>query len=885
MMNSPFGLREEPFDIEDPLRAPFASADHKEAFNGFFLAIMARKRVMALFGETGMGKTTLLRSLIRHIEADGAVVLATTARPGMNVDDLILSARPDIEPEAVSDTADPEALEALVNEVEERIENAGTGLLVVDEAHLLDLPVLTDLIELASSDTETGRYLQVLIAGDHKLERKLAEPELEAAFRQYGAVHYLPPLDRDAAEAFIRDRLRLAGAPQLDMFLPSAVDVATQLSAGLPGVLGAICGQALRIAAQARRHRVDASHVQEAATALGIETAPDIEIDIPDPALYAEVREPMPASSAPARGAPAARRAAGTEQAPRRPVDPPPAPPPTRGMPSESEPPAAEAEADPWPELSAPRREDAYEDERRPKTRARWVAAGLAVVVLAAGAGLALSLTEPGTLRSFYTAETDAPRPVAGPAPVAENPADAGAAEERMAAAPSEPLPSQLLPSQPLPSRSVPNEPAAPTVPADSIAVLPPANGDSARGTPPGPTAFVPVAPLPSAPPPAAAAAPSPPPAERGPAPETLREVARLVDLAERQIADKLLTTPAGDNAFETYGRIVALIPDSPEAAAILDEIKDTYLSWAATAEERGGYEDARRFYERALSVDPDDAEVAQRLRALDEAEADEAEVDTAVAPPASQPDPGTATRTGPDEPEGTEQAAVDPVASGQVLRLPPDYVEPSDDGSTVDVPPAPEPVATRPNGFTDRDDMLAAVADPDVLEAVIAAGHDLDHELADGKTALMLAAERGRSEAVGMLLEAGAAPNARSRNGGTALMYAAGIGDDESIRILVRHGGAVNAMNVDGKTALMAAAQGRHTDTVRLLLDSGADMDARTVQGRTALDYAEEAGDQASATLLRLRGARSGQVSPTAIQRDGAPRPSGPIDLRAFKG
>ncbi|HEV7371145.1 ankyrin repeat domain-containing protein [Arenibaculum sp.] len=387
-----------------------------------------------------------------------------------------------------------------------------------------------------------------------------------------------------------------------------------------------------------------------------------------------------------------------------------------------------------------------------------------------------------------------------------------------------------------------------------------------------------PLPPAPASPPPAAA---PPPPAQPGPAPETLREVARLVDLAERQIADKLLTTPAGDNAFETYGRIVALVPDSPEAAAILDEIKGTYLSWAATAEERGGYEDARRFYERALSVDPDDAEVTQRLRALDEAQVGESEVDTAVVQPPSQPDPGT----GPDEPEETVQVAVDPAASGQVLRLPPDYVEPSEGGSTADAPSAPGSAATRPNGFTDRDDMLAAVANPEVLEDVIAAGRDLDHELADGKTALMLAAERGRSEAVGMLLEAGAAPNARSRNGGTALMYAAGIGDNESIRILVRHGGAVNAMNVDGKTALMAAAQGRHTDTVRLLLDSGADMDARTVQGRTALDYAEEAGDQASATLLRLRGARSGQVSPTAIQRDGAPRPSGPIDLRAFKG
>jgi type II secretory pathway predicted ATPase ExeA/tetratricopeptide (TPR) repeat protein len=829
-MDSPFGLREEPFDTQNPLRAPFASADHKEAFNGFFLALMARKRIMALFGETGMGKTTLLRSLIRHVETDGAVVLAVTAREGMTVEDLILAAGPDLETETPSQASDPENLEAVVSDIEERLENAGTGLFIVDEAHALDVPVLLDLVELASSDTETGRYLQVLVAGDHRLERKLAEPDLEAAFREHGVVHYLPPLDRDATEAFIRDRLRLAGAAQQELFLPGAADAAARLSSGLPGVLSALCGQALRIAVQSGRHRVDVNHIQQAAATLGIETVPDIEIDIPDAISCTDVREPVPAAAMSDRGAPRrdddarAERAfsgAARPSAARR-------PPVHEARPAPGPAPHDDGRPDSWPDLAAPQREDVLDERGRPKPRSRWVAAGLVATALAAGAGWALSPEGSGALRFLYGTAPDMAAPSAGVE------ANGIAAEDRMAA--------MSPPPDPAPARPVAPADAAPSVSASLSDDDPiPAPGPPA---PPSPQAL----PVP--------APPEPAPVESAPPPDATQEIARLIAVAKRQIAEKLLTTPAGDNAYETYRKIVALTPDSPEAAALLAEIKDTYLSWARTAEERGAGEDARRFYERALSVDPDDADVARRLHAL-------------------------------DEPAETA-AVIDPVAAGQILRLPPDYVDPPGVGAAAPEPAEPAiaaPAVTKPADFTTRDGMLAAIADPTLLASVIASGGDLDHELPDGKTALMLAAERGRSDAVLMLLEAGAAPNARSRNGGTALMYAAGIGDNESIRILVRHGGAVNAMNVDGKTALMAAAQGRHAETVRLLLDSGADMNARTVQGRTALDYAEEAGDHASATLLRLRGARSGEVSPTAVRRSGSPQPGGPIDLRAIRG
>jgi ankyrin repeat protein len=242
------------------------------------------------------------------------------------------------------------------------------------------------------------------------------------------------------------------------------------------------------------------------------------------------------------------------------------------------------------------------------------------------------------------------------------------------------------------------------------------------------------------------------------------------------------------------------------------------------TAEERGQFDNAAGFYRRGLSVDPSDQNFQTHLRNLERkrqaAAAAEPPADTAVAPPQPAPD--------------------------QILRLPPDY----DDRADGTAGPANQSLPP-PNRFSTREEMIQAFQQPGMLQSVIQAGRDIDYELPDGKTALMLASEQGNAPAVRQLLAAGAAPNARSRNGGTALMYASSIGNNAAVRTLLQSGSAVNSMNVEGKTALMAAAGGGHLDTVRVLLENGANIGTTSIHGRTALNYAQEGGHTAVVNLL----------------------------------
>jgi ankyrin repeat protein len=106
-----------------------------------------------------------------------------------------------------------------------------------------------------------------------------------------------------------------------------------------------------------------------------------------------------------------------------------------------------------------------------------------------------------------------------------------------------------------------------------------------------------------------------------------------------------------------------------------------------------------------------------------------------------------------------------------------------------------------------------------------------------DGFTALHLAAFFGHPEAVRLLLDRGADPNAvaTSEQIGPVqpLHSAAAAGGLDSARLLLEHGADVNARQGGGFTALHAAAASGHAELARLLLAGGADADARTDDGR----------------------------------------------------
>ena len=134
---------------------------------------------------------------------------------------------------------------------------------------------------------------------------------------------------------------------------------------------------------------------------------------------------------------------------------------------------------------------------------------------------------------------------------------------------------------------------------------------------------------------------------------------------------------------------------------------------------------------------------------------------------------------------------------------------------------------------------MLAAKnGDLGAVVQELEAANDLEERSFSGKTALLYAAESGRSDVVEFLLKEGAGIN-QVEPEWTPLHLAASSSSAEVVRLFLNSGGEVNAQNYYGETPLMWAAVRGATDVVELLLRRGAGMDLEDTGGSTVHEWA----------------------------------------------
>ena len=124
------------------------------------------------------------------------------------------------------------------------------------------------------------------------------------------------------------------------------------------------------------------------------------------------------------------------------------------------------------------------------------------------------------------------------------------------------------------------------------------------------------------------------------------------------------------------------------------------------------------------------------------------------------------------------------------------------------------------------------------------------------GHTPLHEAAGKNAVATVTLLVERGAAVNAKDNDGDTPLHYAAGKNAVATVTLLVERDAAVNAKDHFGHTPLHEAAGNNAVATVTLLVERGATVNAKDHFGHTPLHFAAFGNAVATATLLVERGA-----------------------------
>ena len=258
-----FGIAEKPFAITPDPRYLYLSARHADALAHLVYGINEAGGFIQLTGEVGTGKTTTIRSLLARAPKNAEIALILN--PRLSAGEFLLALCEELglgtDERAATNTKD---LVDMLNRYLLRAHAQGRRVvLIVDEAQNLDPEVLEYIRLLTNLETETQKLLQIILIGQPELRKLLAREDLRQLAQRITGRYHLDPLSRDETTAYVRHRMRVAGAT-VDIFTRGALREIYNVSRGIPRVINIICDRALLGAYTQDLHQVPAALVRRA---------------------------------------------------------------------------------------------------------------------------------------------------------------------------------------------------------------------------------------------------------------------------------------------------------------------------------------------------------------------------------------------------------------------------------------------------------------------------------------------------------------------------------------------------------------------------------------------------------------------------------------------
>jgi general secretion pathway protein A len=241
--NPYFGFTENPFNISPDPEFLYRSPQHEEALANLIYGVGGRKGFIVLTGEVGTGKTTMLECLRDHLDSkriEFAFIFNSRLTPDQFFEMMAYDFGLDCDRKSKTDVLF--ALNALLLR---QAEKGRTCVLLVDEAHNLDWDVLEEIRLLGNLENRQGKLLQIILAGQPELDRKLDAPNLRQLKQRIVLRCSLNPLEPDEAAAYVDTRLARAGMPDQTVFSPEILEETYKRARGIPRIINLICDNLL----------------------------------------------------------------------------------------------------------------------------------------------------------------------------------------------------------------------------------------------------------------------------------------------------------------------------------------------------------------------------------------------------------------------------------------------------------------------------------------------------------------------------------------------------------------------------------------------------------------------------------------------------------------
>lgn len=236
-------LKKEPFHVTPDPEFLFLSPSHKAALRALVYGVEERQGFVALLGEVGLGKTTILRSYLERVDQSQLKTIHLVY-PNLSFRELLHTLCQECGLEGTTENI-AETITRLHHVLIGEYQQGRNVALLVDEAQHMPLETLEQLLLLSNLETSTQKLLQIVLVGQPEFEAKLNAQALRQLKQRLVIRATIVPLTAEESRDYILYRLakvRLADNP---IFTRGALQAIITQAQGIPRVLNILCTNAL----------------------------------------------------------------------------------------------------------------------------------------------------------------------------------------------------------------------------------------------------------------------------------------------------------------------------------------------------------------------------------------------------------------------------------------------------------------------------------------------------------------------------------------------------------------------------------------------------------------------------------------------------------------
>lgn len=238
-----FGFRKKPFHITPDPDFLYLSPSHKEALGSILYGINERMGFVAITGEVGTGKTTIIRAFLEQINQD-EILPVYIFNAQVSFQELLHNIFSELGLKGESNVISDMVYQLNVTLIEKYKKNQNI-VLIIDEAQGMPEETLEQIRILSNLETTKEKLLQIILVGQPELDDKLHKKELRQLRQRIAIRALIKSLSDKESYEYIQHRISKVTNSSNDIFSKNALKLIVKNANGVPRIINTLCDNAL----------------------------------------------------------------------------------------------------------------------------------------------------------------------------------------------------------------------------------------------------------------------------------------------------------------------------------------------------------------------------------------------------------------------------------------------------------------------------------------------------------------------------------------------------------------------------------------------------------------------------------------------------------------